>query len=214
MRFPHIALAAVFVAIAVTPGQARAQDPAQTEFIIRKGKDTVAVERFTRDASTLTGQLSQTNGVKVEYVANLRPDQTVEHIELSRQGLQGPALTLSIDFGDTLVKASFEAQGKKQQMAIATQARPIPFLVNSFVLLEQIARASHPAEGQKVKWLAVRLGAGDTASISVARGQADTVVVSAPNGDVKLVMSKGGDVVGGWFGPQQWTVERRNGTAK
>jgi len=77
--------------------------------------------------------------------------------------------------------------------------------------LEQIVRASHPAEGQKVKWLAARLGAGDTASISVARGLADTVVVSAPNGDVKLVMSKAGDVVAGWFGPQQWLVERKTG---
>src|SRR5919197_1010923 len=206
MRLPHVVTALLLV---VAGRSARPQDPAQAQFIIRKGKDTVGVERFTRDASTLTGQLSLTSGVKVEYVANLRPDQTVEHLEMSRQGLQGTAVTLSIDFGDTLINASFEAQGKKQQMAIATQARPMPFLVNSFVLLEQIARASHPAEGQKVKWLAVRLGAGDTASISVARGQADTVVVSAPNGDVKLVMSKSGEVVGGWFGPAQWMVERK-----
>ena len=189
---------------------ALAQDSPRTEFILRKGKDTVAVERFSRDASTLTGLLSQTNGVKIEYVANLRADQSVEHIEMSRQGLQGPAVTLSIDFGDTLVSASFEAQGKKQSMIVATQTRPMPFLINSFALLEQIARASHPAEGQKVKWLAARLGAGDTASISVTRGLADTVVVSAPNGDVKLQMSKAGDVIGGWFGPQQWTVERRD----
>jgi uncharacterized protein YjlB len=60
-----------------------------------------------------------------------------------------------------------------------------------------------------VKWVAARLGAGDTASISVARGQADTVVVSAPNGDVKLVLSKTGDVIGGTFAPQQWTIERK-----
>jgi len=187
-----------------------AQDAPQTEFIVRKGKDTLAVERFTRDASTLTGQLSQSNGVKVEYVANLRPDQTVEHIEMSRQNLQGQLLTLSIDFGDTLINASFEAQGKKQPVTIATQARSMPFLLNSFALLEQIAKASHPAEGQKVKWIATRLGAGDTASISVSRGVADTLVISAPNGDVKLQMSKSGDVVGGWFGPQQWVVSRRD----
>lgn len=198
----------------VVVNSAAAQDAPQSEFIIRKGKDTLAVERFTRDASTLTGLLSQSNGVKVEYVANLRPDKTVEHIELSRTNLQSQTLTLSIDFGDTLVNASFEAQGKKQSMTIATQARPIPFLLNSFALLEQIALASHPAEGQKVKWIAARLGAGDTASISVARGQADTLVISAPNGDVKLQMSKAGEVVGGWFAPAQWTVERVAGAKK
>jgi hypothetical protein len=205
MRFPH----AVVGLVALVSGRAVAQDAPQSEFIIRKGKDTVAVERFTRDASLLTSQLSQTNGVKFEYVANLRPDQTVEHIEMSRQGLQGPAMTLSVDFGDTLVAAAFEAQGKKQQMSIATQTRPMPFLVISFALLEQIARASHPAEAQKVKWIAVRLGAGDTASISVARGQADTLVISAPNGDIKLQLSKTGEVIGGWFGPAQWTIERK-----
>jgi hypothetical protein len=145
----------------------------------------------------------------MEYVANLRPDQSIEHIELSRQGLQGAAVTMSADFGDTLITASAEAQGKKQQMNIATQTRPMPFLVISFALLEQIARASHPAEGQKVKWLAARLGAGDTASITVTRGQADTVVISAPNGDVKLALSKEGDVIGGLFAPLQWTIERK-----
>ena len=199
-----LALAALILCARVASGQ----DAPQTEFIIRKGKDTLGVERFTRDASLLTGQLAQSNGVKVEYVANLRPDHTVEHIELSRTNLQAQTLTLSIDFGDTLINASFEAQGKKQAMAIATQARSMPFLLNSFALLEQIAKASHPAEGQKVKWIVARLGAGDTASISVTRGQADTLVISAPNGDVKLQM-RGEDVVGAWFGPLQWTVERK-----
>jgi len=190
------------------PQLAVAQEPSQQQFIIRKGKDTVAVERFTRDAGTLTGTLSQTNGVKMEYIANLRADHSVEHIELSRQGLQGPPVTLSVDFGDTLITAAFEAQGKKQQMSIATQARTIPFLVASFAILEQIALASHPAEGQKVKWTAVRLGAGDTASINVWRASADTTVISAPNGDVKLVMAKG-EVVGGVFGPAQWVIEKK-----
>ncbi|HKW46854.1 MAG TPA: hypothetical protein VJN70_05395 [Gemmatimonadaceae bacterium] len=203
MRFPHVAL--IFLALHT----ASAQDAAQQEFIIRKGKDTVAVERFTRDAGILNGQLTQSNGAKIEYVANLRPDHSVEHIEFSRQGLQGPAVTLSVDFGDTLINASFEAQGKKQQMTVATQARPMPFLVASFAILEQIALASHPAEGQKVKWIAARLGAGDTASISVTRGLADTVVISAPNGDVKLATSKAGDVIGAWFAPAQWVVERK-----
>ena len=208
MRAPH---AAVLLALSVAAHRVSAQDPAEQQFIIRKGKDTVAVERFTRDAGTLQGLLSQSNGVKVEYVANLRPDHSVEHIELSRQALQGNPLTLSVDFGDTLVKAAFESQGKKQDMTIATLSRPMPFLINSFAMLEQIALASHPAEGQKVKWTAARLGAGDTASISVTRGMADTIVVSAPQGDVKLAMSKAGEVVGGWFAPAQWVVERKSG---
>jgi len=86
MRAPH---AAMLLLLTVASERAIAQDSGQQQFIIRKGKDTIAVERFTRDAGTLQGQLSQSNGVKMEYVANLRPDHSVEHIELSRQGLQG-----------------------------------------------------------------------------------------------------------------------------
>jgi hypothetical protein len=204
-----------FLLVAAMPFAARAQD-ARTEFIVRKGKDTLAVERFSRDAATLTltGTLSQSNGIRSEYVVNLRTDASVEHLEMQRQGPQGPAATLSIDFGDTLVNATADAGGQTQKFSLPTRAKPMPFLVNSFALAEQIARASHLEVGKTMKWTAVRLGAGDTASMSVARPHADSVVISVPNGDLRLAVSKDGDVLGATFPAQQWTVERKKMTSK
>src|SRR5215211_6439201 len=96
--------ALLLAGVAVSPAPVEGQS--KVDFIIRKGKDTVAVERVTRDALTLTGDLKQANGVHTEYVANLRADSTVEHLEVSRQGTQGPAAVFSIDLADTLVRAS------------------------------------------------------------------------------------------------------------
>jgi hypothetical protein len=182
---------------------------AQTEFLIRKGKDTIAVERFTRDGLTLSGTISQSNGLRSEYVANLRADHSVEHMEMSRQGTQGPAALLSIDFADTLVKGSVTGGPQPVTMTLRTAAKPLPFLMQSFALAEQIVRASHPTTGQTVRWTAVRLGAGDTASLSVARVHADSVVISVPQGDLRMAVSQAGDILGATFAPQQWVVERK-----
>jgi hypothetical protein len=182
---------------------------AQTEFLIRKGKDTIAVERFMRDGLTLSGTISQSNGLRSEYVANLRADHSVEHMEMSRQGTQGPAALLSIDFADTLVKGSVTGGPQPVTMTLRTAAKPLPFLIQSFALAEQIVRASHPTTGQTVRWTAVRLGAGDTASLSVARVHADSVVISVPQGDLRMAVSQAGDILGATFAPQQWVVERK-----
>jgi hypothetical protein len=182
---------------------------AQTEFLIRKGKDTIAVERFMRDGLTLSGTISQSNGLRSEYVANLRADHSVEHMEMSRQGTQGPAALLSIDFADTLVKGSVTGGPQPVTMTLRTAAKPLPFLIQSFALAEQIVRASHPTTGQTVRWTAVRLGAGDTASLSVARVHADSVVISVPQGDLRMAVNQAGDILGATFAPQQWVVERK-----
>jgi hypothetical protein len=186
----------------------------QTQFLIRKGKDTVAVERFTRDGLTLSGTISQSNGLRSEYVANLRADNTVEHLEMSRQGPQGPAALMSIDFADTLVKGSVTGGPQPMTVTLHTTMKPLPFLQQSFALAEQIVRASHPTMGQVVRWAAVRLGAGDTASMSVTRVHADSVVISLPQGDLRMAVNQAGDILGASFAPQQWVVERSKAAAK
>ena len=202
-------LALSFVAVA-TP--LAAQSEAATEFIIRKGKDTVSVERYTRDAATLSGNIAQSNGAKFEYVANLRPDNSVDHVEMQRTAPNGQGATLSIDFGDTLVTATLTpsaAGAQPQNFSVATLAKPLPFLLLSFAMCEQIVKASRADVGKPVKWMAVRLGAGDTASMTVTRLSPDSVTISVPQGDIRLAVSASGSVLGGSFAPAQWVVERK-----
>jgi hypothetical protein len=205
---------AVGVALATSTALAAQQADAKTHFIIRKGNDTLAIERFSRDAGTLTGDITQSNGLHWEYVANLRQDNTVEHVELSREPKGGPVGLLSVDFADTLVKATFTAGTQSQNLSLSTLAKPLPFLLLSFAFSEQIVRATNPVQGRPVKWMAVRLGAGDTATMTVTRVSADSVTISVPQGDLKLSVSSTGDVLGALFPPQQWVVERKSNGSK
>ena len=202
-----IRLAALTLTIA-TPLAAQ-HAPARGEFVIRKGKDTLAVERFTRDGATLSGEIAQSNGMRTEYVLNLRRDDRVDHVEMSRTARQGSS-TLSVDLGDTLVRATVSDGKQSQTMSVATTRTPAPYLIWSFALQEQLVRASRLAPGQSAKWLAVRLGAGDTATITATRFHADSVALSMPDvDDVRLAVSRAGDVTGAFRPAQQWLVERR-----
>lgn len=205
MRPPFASLAL----IAVCTASLAAQSPWKTEFVTRKGKDTLAVERFTRDGATLSGDITQSNGLHWEYVANLRADKTVEHVEMQRSGPQGPAQTLSVDFADTLVKAEAQAGGQSQKFSIPTFKKPQPFLLVSFALFEQIVRASTPAPGKPASWVAVRLGAGDTITMNIERVHADSVVVSAGQVVVRLAVAANGDLLGATYPAQSWAVERK-----
>ena len=200
---------AATVLFALSAGSIAAQSPWKTEFIARKGKDTVSVERFTRDGLTLSGDITQSNGLHTEYVANLRPDHTVEHVEIQRQGPQGPAQTLSVDFADSLVKAEAQAGGQSQKFSLPTFKKPQPFLLVSFALFEQMVRASRPETGKSVSWVAVRLGAGDTITMNIDRVHPDSVVVTAGQVVVRLAVSKEGDLLGARYPTQDWVVERK-----
>src|SRR5439155_20778664 len=83
---------------------------AQT-FIVRRGTDTVAIERFTRDKGTLTGEVVQPNGPRTRYVMTLKADNSVDHLDVTRTGRQGNQTTISADVNEKNVKATIGAQG-------------------------------------------------------------------------------------------------------
>lgn len=201
----HILLLAV-VAFAQ---RAAAQAPSRTEFVVRKGADTVAIERFSRDAATLSGEISQSNGIHTEYVANLRPDGTVEHVEMSRKSPRGDVAIYSVDFADALVRATLSSGPDSERLTVTTPRKPLPFLAVSFALSEQMVRASRLAPGQSATFTAVRMGVGDTATVTITRFHADSVLLAMPDVQLKVALSPAGEVVGGTHLAQHWSVERK-----
>jgi hypothetical protein len=183
------------------------------EFVIRKGKDTVAVERFTRDGATLSGTIVQTVGIQTDYVLTLRGDGSVEHVEMTRAGARGTA-SMSVELGRSAVRATMTAGGQADTAQIATETPPAPFLVVSFALSEQVVRASRLAPGQSARWTAVRLGAGDTATVTVTRFRPDSVSLAMRDVELHVALSPGGDVVGGTHLAQHWAVERKTVAAQ
>lgn len=199
----------VIIAAATLALPARAQQPARSQFILKKGKDTVAVEIFSRDASTLTSEIYQSNGLRTQYTLNLRPDSSVQHVELTRQGRQGGSAGVSVHFADTLVTATASAGGESEKLEFTSRGKATPFLAVSFALVEQVTFASHLAVGKSMVWTAVRMAAGDTATLTVTRFHPDSVLLAMPEVQLKVALSANGEVIGGRHLTQDWLVERK-----
>lgn len=180
-------------------------------FVITKGKDTVAVESFTRDGSTFTSQITHASGLRWQITANLRPDGGVQTVEAIRQGRAAAAsLTMNVHFGDTLVAAQASTSQGSENISMPVRERAMPFLALSFALTEQIVQASHLEPGKSRQWLSVRLGVADTATITVTRFHPDSVSINAADMELKLALSSSGVVVGARHIGQEWRVERRS----
>jgi hypothetical protein len=180
-------------------------------FVITKGKDTVAVESFTRTGTELTSQIAHSSGIRWQITATLRPDGAVQSVEAMRQGRTPAAsLTMNVSFADTLVAAQAATPQGSDNMTMPVRQRAMPFLALSFALAEQIVQASHLEPGKSQQWLSVRLGAVDTATITVTRFHPDSVSVRASDLEMKLAISGSGTIVGARHLGQDWLVERRS----
>jgi hypothetical protein len=205
-----LARAAFLLVIAIATHALHAQQAPRSEFIVKKGKDTVAVEIFTRDASTLTSEIYQSAGVRTQYTINLRRDSSAQHVELTRQGRQGAGAGVSVHFADTLVTAVVSAGSEAEKFEFPTSpGKATPFLAVSFALAEQVVFASHLAVGKSRVWTACRLAAGDTATLTVTRFHADSVLLAMAEMQIKLALSPKGEVIGGRHLGQDWLVERK-----
>jgi hypothetical protein len=199
------ALHAVVAAAVSTPSHAQ-----RGSFVITKGKDTVAVESYTRDATTLTTEIAHMSGMKWQLTATLRPDSAVRTIEAIRQ-TRAASLNMMVHFGDTLVNAQISAAAGSEKFSFAVKEKTTPFLALSFALAEQIVRASRLTPGKSTKWLAVRLGAADTATLVVTRFHPDSVSIKATDVELKVALSPKGEVIGGRHVAQEWLVQKRIG---
>jgi hypothetical protein len=199
--------AAALVAACALPAAGQ-QAAKREQFLITKAGDTVAVELFTRDAKTLSCEIYQKNGPRTQYTMDLRPDSTISHVELTRVGQQGNAVGLSVFFLDGLVKAQMSAQGETQQFELPSR-NAVPMLVTSFALCEQIIRTAHLGVGKSATFLAVRLAAADSATVTLTRFHADTVLFAMQGAQLKVALGSKGEVVGGLHLTQGWTITRK-----
>ena len=180
----------------------------QGQFVIRRGKDTVAVERFTRDGSSLTGDILQPAGAHLQYTVLLEPNGTTERVDLTRTPRQGSPISVGVEFGARSAHAVMTAAEGREEVDFPTPLPATPFLIQSFAITEQIVRTARLAPGQQTTWTAVRLGAGDTATVTIARFHADSVSLTMADVAVTVALDKAGRVVGAIHSRQPWVLER------
>ena len=197
--------ALLLIAAATTPAQATGK---RGQFVITKGADTVAVELFTREAATLSSEIYQKNGPRTQLSVDFKPDSTISHVEMTRVAQTGQSVGVSVFFLDGQVKAQVSSQGQTEQFELPSK-HAVPILVLSFALSEQLIRKAHLDVGKSASYLAVRLGASDTATVTLTRFHADSVLIAMQGAQLKAALGSKGEVVGGVHVTQGWTVVRK-----
>ncbi|HEU0298394.1 MAG TPA: DUF2911 domain-containing protein [Longimicrobium sp.] len=193
-------LAALALALAAAP--AAAQQGESGAFVVRLGRDTVAVEQFTRTATSLTGTLvtrAPRTTVRT-YTAQLRPDGTISRFEMTTRVPSAPELlpqTSTVSTGGDSVDVRIVRGDTNREMRVAAPAEAFPHVGNSWALNEALLRWARARGGDSVAVPIVQPGARAAGAISFMPHGADSVLVRLAPGVTRVRVDAQGRVLGG-----------------
>jgi DUF2911 family protein len=181
------------LALALLPAALGGQET-KGAFIVRLGRDTIAVERFTRTADRLESDFIARNQVPVvryHYIATLRPDGSVTRFELHNTRLFAGGATSA---GASAV-ATFTGDSMSGGLTIAQDTRPLaaaatggllPYLTEeSFALWEQYGRRARALRGGRgsdsVRIMAVGVGGDGPFGLTVRFIGGDSMTIRFDN---------------------------------
>jgi hypothetical protein len=118
--------------------------PEAAVFIVRLGRDTVAIERFTRTPTRLEGErlVRFPRTSLVRYTATLRSDGQMDRFDSESVPLPGDSSTAAstVVFGMDSVRVTISADGDARSYAMNPAGEASIFLPFSFALYEQLVR--------------------------------------------------------------------------
>jgi hypothetical protein len=203
------------LALVSITASAAAQGPETGAFLSRLGRDTVALERFSRTAATLSGELlgrSPRTTVR-RYTVTFGPNGGVTRMEVAlyRPGPDSAAVTRDVTTisGDSARVSRHRAAGDTA-FTVALPAGTIPVGPGYYALYDQISRQAHPAERDSVVLTVYPAGSPATTRYVVKRLGPDSLLVANPNGAVHLKVDARGRFLGLYAAEttQKVTVER------
>ena len=169
-----LALAAALPAVA--PAQ---QQPETAAFVVTIGRDTLAVERYTRTADRLTGEVVARSPRTVVrgYTATLRPDGSISRLEMTSRtpGGGAPPVTSTLEFvGDSAV-TRVQRGDSTTVLRVAAGERPIVVVGNSYATYEQAMMHARALGVDSLGGTLIFVGANQTFPMSIRRTGADSV---------------------------------------
>jgi hypothetical protein len=195
--------------------------PDSGAFVIRHAADTVAIERFTRTPTGLTGTLEIRNSKSTSqsYKAVVAPDASVALIEVTvKERPMNEAGTRVVHSARVIFKEDSAAvddmsQHGLQTRVFGTERGAVPYLNLSFALLEQaVLRSRAPgAAGGIVPLFNLgggQGGGGKTLDAKVSPLGGDSLLVAIGQVEFHLRVDQAGRVLGGRIPAQDVVVER------
>jgi hypothetical protein len=203
MRIPFAA--AVLLALAAPPLAAQDATSRGGGFLLVRGSDTVIVERFARTAGVLEGRVLAQKRVPLTYRAVLRPDATVERLEVRvlQPGAPEdapPRQTATLVFAGDSATAETRTGDSTRVERIATQRGALPYhpQIPMLALLEQIVRRGRAIGGGSARVPVFLMGAGGrTVEATVEFRGADSARVTLGTIDAALRVDREGAILGG-----------------
>ena len=189
---------------AVTLLALRAPLAAQNEsgaFVVRLGKDTIAVEQFTRSGNSLQGTFLGRPGQMIQwsYRAELGTDGTVRQFSMTQDksaAPNAPAQTRSVVFqGDSAI-VTLTRGDSTRALRLAAPGGAFPFINHSFALYELVARRARAAGGDSLRTAELSLGANAPWGTTVKRVGTDSLALATDNGlGVRLKTDRSGMIL-------------------
>jgi hypothetical protein len=188
MKLPLLALSATALAVLSTP--AFGQD---ASFVVMLGKDTVAIEKYTRTATKQTGELASrfgAAGIRLSYEVSIRPNGRPESVIYRARPLTGaPAATapreVKITFmGDSVRREAVFADSTSVRMIAAAHATP--FAYPAFGLLEVAFADLRKSKATTVGMAVVGTGGGNPLTQTFTVGAGDTIRVAGGGGLITI----------------------------
>jgi hypothetical protein len=200
------------------PGALAAQAATDSgSFVVRHGRDTVAIERFTRTATKLEGTLSLRNkkATSERYSAVVAPDATLPLIEVTvREGTDSgiPKVRIvqraRVIFKEDSAAVDEVGEAGLVTRVFGTERGAVPYLNLSFVLLEQaVLRARAANGGSGVPFF--NLGGGQTVAATISPLGGDSLRLDIGDTRIHLRFDGQGRLLGARIPLQNVVVERK-----
>jgi hypothetical protein len=195
--------------------------PAQTgEFLVRLGRDTLAVERFTRTADRLEGEqvVRSPRTVHRLYTATFGPGGAIERFELITHNVSGGPGPMerraTATFSGDSVVMTIPRDDSTATMRVRIGAGGLPFIGQGWGLVEEVARRARAAGSERYSIAMLPLGTDELWDVTATPNGPDSMtIVLGVLGPFRARVNGQGTVLGlsGVGSTMQVTVERVQG---
>jgi hypothetical protein len=195
--------------------------PAQTgEFLVRLGRDTLAVERYTRTADRLEGEqvVRSPRTVHRLYTATFGPGGAIERFELITHNVSGGPGPMerraTATFSGDSVVMTIPRDDSTATMRVKTGPGALPFIGQGWGLVEEMVRRARAAGSDRYTVTMLPLGTDEPWEVTATpQGRDSMTIVLGPLGPFRARVDGQGTVLGlsGVGSTMQVTVERVEG---
>ena len=214
---PLLYLTPLVAGLSIAAPHARAQQGADTaRFALMRNADTITVERVTRSATELSGELvvPPKDRERMRYRATLLPDGTAPLLEVSvwrgtdPEGSPARQMTRVIFKEDSVAVDDITSGGLKT-LLFRTERGAVPYLNLSVAFLEQaVLRARAGGGSQDVTVQFFGLGNGQTVAGTVASPDPSHALLTLGDVEFRLVLDPRGRILSGTVPAQGLTITR------